>query len=71
MLSILNIKTMADNKDKKGESDRNKVSGSEDYEIQYFRDKMGVSRQDVEDAIRATKSNDRKTLEEYLKNKQK
>ncbi len=58
---------MADNKSKKGKADRNKVSGSENYEMQYFRDKIGVSSQAVVGAIKATGSNDRKTLEEYLK----
>lgn len=58
---------MADNKTKKGHQDRNKVSGSENYEIQYFKDKMAVSSQAVAGAMRATGSNDRKTLEAYLK----
>jgi len=58
---------MPDNKSKKGKSDSNKVSGSENYEIQYFKDKMGVTSQAVAGAIRATGSNDRKVLTEYLK----
>lgn len=58
---------MADDKTKKGKRDRNKVSGSENYEIQYFKEKMGLSSQAVTGAIRATGSNDRKTLEKYLK----
>ncbi|OJZ07799.1 DUF3606 domain-containing protein [Sphingobacterium sp. 40-24] len=58
---------MADNKSKKGRQDRNQVSGSENYEINYFKTKMGVSSQAVVGAIKATGSNDRKTLEEYLK----
>lgn len=62
---------MPDNKSKKGASDRNKVSGSENYEIQYFKDKLGVSGQAVAGAIRATGSNDRKVLTDYLKGKQK
>jgi hypothetical protein len=57
---------MADDKSKKGKQDRNKVSGSENYEIQYFKDKMKVSSQAVVGAIKATGSNDRKVLEEYL-----
>lgn len=60
---------MSDNKSKKGKADRNKVSGSENYEVQYFKDKLGVSSQAVTGAIRATKSNDRSTLEKYLKEK--
>ncbi len=62
---------MADNKSKKGKQDRNKVSGSENYEIQYFKDKMGVSSQAVAGAMRATRSNDRKILEEYLRKRHK
>jgi hypothetical protein len=62
---------MADNKSKKDQRDRSKVSGSENYEIQYFKDKLGVSSQAVTGAIRATRSNDRKTLEAYLKDKHK
>ncbi|MDQ8141449.1 DUF3606 domain-containing protein [Chryseobacterium sp. CFS15] len=62
---------MADNKSKKDQRDRNKVSGSENYEIQYFKDKMNVSSQAVAGAIRATGSNDRKVLEAYLKEKHK
>lgn len=62
---------MADDKSKKGKNDRSKVSGSENYEIQYFKEKMGVSSQAVTGAIRATGSNDRKVLTDYLKKKQK
>ena len=58
---------MADNKSKKGRQDRNQVRGSENYEINYFKPKMWVSSQAVVGAIKATGSNDRKTLEEYLK----
>lgn len=61
---------MADDKSKKGKQDRNKVSGSENYEIKYFKDKMNVTSQAVTGAIRATGSNERKTLEAYLKGKQ-
>lgn len=62
---------MADNKSKKDQRDRSKVSSSENYEIQYFKDKMNVSCQAVTGAIRATGSNDRKVLEAYLKDKHK
>jgi hypothetical protein len=47
------------------------VNGSENFEIQYFKEKMGVSSQAVAGAIRATKSNDRKVLEKYLTDKKK
>jgi hypothetical protein len=60
---------MSDNKTIRDSRDRNKVSGSENYEVQYFKNKLGVSSQAVTGAIRATGSNDRKTLEQYLKKK--
>lgn len=60
-----------DNKTKKGQQDRSKVSTSEKYEIQYFKDKMNVSSQAVIGAVRATGSSDRKTLEAYLKKRHK
>jgi len=60
---------MADDKSKKGQQDRNRVSGSEEYEIQYFKDKLGVTREQVEEAIRATGSNDRQVLTDYLNKK--
>jgi hypothetical protein len=62
---------MSDNKKNKGGQDRRQVSGSDNYEIQYFKEKMGVSSQAVTGAIRATGSNERKVLEKYLKDKQK
>ena len=60
---------MPDNKTKRDQRDRAKVSSSENYEVQYFKDKLGVTHQAVVGAIRATGSNDRKTLEQYLKKK--
>lgn len=62
---------MSDNKSQKDQRDRSQVSGSEDYEIQYFKDKMNVSAEEVKDAIRKTGSNDRKKLEDYLNDKHK
>jgi len=62
---------MSDDKSKKGGRDRQQVSGSENYEIQYFKDKLGVSSQAVTGAIRATGSNERKVLEKYLTDKKK
>ena len=62
---------MSDNKSQKDQRDRSQVSGSEDYEIQYFKDKMNVSAEEVKDAIRETGSNDRKKLEDYLNDKHK
>ncbi|MCF3107612.1 DUF3606 domain-containing protein [Niabella sp. CC-SYL272] len=58
---------MADNKKIRDGRDRSNVSGSEKYEIQFFKDKLGVSGQAVIGAIKATGTNNRKILEQYLK----
>ncbi|MEJ2881017.1 DUF3606 domain-containing protein [Pedobacter sp. GR22-6] len=51
---------------KKGPSDRKKVNSSEDYELSHVAEKMKVSIQQVVGAKRATGSNDRKVIEEYI-----
>ncbi len=56
---------MADNKDLRDQKDRSRVSGSENYELAYLEDKLGVSREEVEAAIKAV-GNDRFKVEEYL-----
>jgi hypothetical protein len=54
---------------KQGPSDRKKVNSSEDYELSHVATKMGVSIQQVVGAKRATKSNDRKVIENYISGK--
>ncbi len=56
---------MADNKDLRHGRDRSRVSGSEDYEVRYLAEKMGVSEEDVKNAIKKV-GNDRTKLEQYL-----
>ena len=57
---------------KRGTSqDRKRVNSSEGYEVKYIAEKLGVSSQAIGGAKRATGSNDRKVIEEYIKNKQK
>ncbi|MEX6689308.1 DUF3606 domain-containing protein [Danxiaibacter flavus] len=48
--------------------DRNRLSGSEDYELQYLEEKLGVSKQQILDAIKQV-GNDRAKVEEYLSKK--
>lgn len=62
---------MADNKNKNGKNERNKVNSSQEYEVSYLAGKLGVSSQAIAGAKRATGSNDRKDIEAYLKNKKK
>lgn len=52
-------------------TDRKKVNSSQDYELSHVAEKMGVSIQQVSGAKRATGSNDRKVIEQYITDKQK
>jgi uncharacterized protein YjcR len=45
------------------------VNSSQDYEVKYLAQKLGVSSQAIGGAKRATGSSDRKEIEAYLKNK--
>ena len=56
---------MADRKDKRGSSDRSKVSASEEHELRYVAQKIGVSIDEVRNAIQQV-GNDRKKVEDYL-----
>lgn len=60
---------MSDNKSKTGSPDRDRISTSEDYEVQYWSEKFGVSRQELVDAVNASGSNSPDKVEAYLKNK--
>ena len=52
-------------------TDRKKVNSAQDYEVSYLAQKLGVSSQAIGGAKRATGSNDRKVIEEYIRNKKK
>ena len=45
--------------------DRSKVAGGQDYEVQYEKDKMGVSGKEVKAAVK-TEGNSRKKVEKKL-----
>jgi|GEM_PF-787432 len=51
---------------KSGPSDRKKVNSSQDWEISHVATKLGVSSQAVVGAKRATGSNERTVIENYL-----
>lgn len=59
---------MSDNKQKKGQPDRSRISLSEDYEKQYWREKFGVSGQALAAAVRKV-GNDPKDVGKYLDNR--
>jgi hypothetical protein len=56
-----------DDKDKVGGQDRNRINTSEDYEVQYWSEKLGCSAEELKEAVAAVGSSvDR--VEEYLSN---
>lgn len=57
---------MSDDKNKQDARDRNQVAGNEDYEIDYLVKKLGVTREQVKEAIKAV-GNNREQIEAYLK----
>ncbi|REA63060.1 DUF3606 domain-containing protein [Dyadobacter luteus] len=59
---------MADDTNKQDNRDRSKVSASEDYEINYIVKKMGVTVEQVREAIENV-GNHRERIEGFLANK--
>jgi hypothetical protein len=59
---------MADNKDIQDGRDRSKVNGNESYELSYIEEKLGVSREQVREAIDAV-GNNREAVEAWLNKK--
>jgi hypothetical protein len=43
---------MADDKGNRGPQDRSRISFREDYEVRYWTDKLGISREQLEDAVK-------------------
>lgn len=61
-----NITIMADNKTKIGKPDRDRISLSEDYEVQGWSKKFGISPEELKKAVKQAGSN-AKDVEAYLK----
>ena len=57
---------MADDKNMQDGRDRSRVSGSEEYEMQYLAEKLNVSTEEVRRAIERV-GNSREKIEEYLR----
>lgn len=53
---------MADDKTKRGEADRSRVAGSEDYEVRYFAERHGLTAEQVRELI-AKHGNQRDVLD--------
>lgn len=57
---------MADDRNLKDGRDRSRVSGSEEYELQFFAEKLNVSTDEIRKAIKQV-GNSREKIEAYLK----
>ena len=57
---------MADDKNLRDGRDRERVAGSEDYEVNYLAEKLKVSAEEVRRAIKLV-GNSREKVEEYLR----
>jgi hypothetical protein len=58
---------MPDDKTKVGKPDRNRLSADQDYEVQQFADKHGITRQQVKDLIARHGDNRQKLEQEAIK----
>lgn len=61
---------MADDRNLKDGRDRSRVSGSEEYELQFLAEKLNVSTDEIRKAIKQVGTN-REKIEEYLKGSRK
>ena len=57
---------MADDKNRQDGRDRSRVSGSEEYELQYLAEKLNVSTEEIKKAIEQV-GNSREKVEQYLR----
>ncbi|HEY6956186.1 MAG TPA: DUF3606 domain-containing protein [Flavisolibacter sp.] len=57
---------MADDKNRQDGRDRSRVSGSEEYELQYLAEKLNVSTEEIKKAIEQV-GNNREEVEQYLR----
>ncbi|KGO93632.1 DUF3606 domain-containing protein [Flavobacterium subsaxonicum] len=58
---------MSDNKSNTGSPDRDRISTSEDYEVRYWSEKFGVSKDELINAVKESGSNSPDKVETYLK----
>ena len=57
---------MADDKTQRGPQDRSRIAMNEDYEVDYWTGKFGVSRDKLQEAVNAV-GNGADAVEQYLK----
>ncbi|MBF0695591.1 MAG: DUF3606 domain-containing protein [Flavobacterium sp.] len=59
---------MSDDKNIRGPQDRSRINTSEDYELQYWSEKFGISRERLIEALEQV-GNSADKVEEYLSNR--
>jgi len=59
---------MSDDKNIRGPQDRSRINTSEDYELQYWSEKFGISRERLIEAVEQV-GNSADKVEEYLSNR--
>jgi hypothetical protein len=57
---------MTDNKDNIGSPDRHRINLNEEYEVRYWANKFGVSREELKKVVREVGDNPQ-AVEDYLK----
>ena len=62
---------MADDKTKKDYRDKTRIHMNERYEVDFWKDRFGVTGQALAGAVRATESSSVKKIEKYLQDKDK
>jgi hypothetical protein len=58
---------MADDKTNRGPQDRSRINLSEDYEVRYWTDKLGISKSQLEEVVRKVGSSASAVEEELRK----
>ena len=59
---------MPEDKNYRGEKDRNRMAADNEWEVEYLIDQFGATRKEINEAIKAV-GNDKEKVEEYLRNK--
>ncbi|HWO22376.1 MAG TPA: DUF3606 domain-containing protein [Kofleriaceae bacterium] len=56
---------MSDDKNKRGNPDRNRISLEEEYEVRHWTESLGVSREELEEAVKSVGNSAEKVREHF------
>jgi pyrroloquinoline quinone (PQQ) biosynthesis protein C len=60
---------MSDDKNNRGSQDRNRISLTEDYEVRHWTEALGVSREELEEAVKSVGNSAQKVREHFSNRK--